>query len=192
MNMPENNRALRTDRLAPVVAGRRNGTYPNERSDIGNKSTLLNDGDSTLRRELDKTATSDEHRDCKRYRLKDGMLQYKPVHFLGLFSKSSKRRFILDISQDGVQFATREDFKKQAMLSLDISAPFLGKEIIRVRGRVVWVRKAPGIKAYGVGVKFGPMEQTNMAKLKVLLVNAKLNKTNISDSVHLKRIGKLQ
>lgn len=182
MNMPENNIELRRDRDSELRRDRRHQPERNE---------LREDGDSQLRRELDKTAFSDEHRDCKRYRLKDGMVQYKPVHFLGLFSKSSKRRFILDISHDGVQFATREDFKKQAMLALDISAPFLGKESIRVRGRVVWVRKVPGINAYGVGVKFVPMEQVNMAKLKLLLVNTNMNKTKISDSVHLKRIGKL-
>ena len=53
------------------------------------------------------------------------------------------------------------------------------------------MRKVPGLAVYGVGVKFGPMEQTDMDRLKLLLDNGNLNKTKISDSVHLKRIGKL-
>jgi hypothetical protein len=132
-----------------------------------------------------------EHRNHGRCRIKDSMVKYKPVRFLGLFSTPSKKHLILDISQDGMQFFTGEEFKKQARLSLDISAPSLDGEIIHARGQVAWVRKAPGIKAYGVGVKFGLMEQPDMDKLKLLLDNSNLNKTKISDSVRLKRIGKL-
>lgn len=132
-----------------------------------------------------------EHRDHKRYRIKNSMVQYKPVHFLGLFSKTSKRHLILDISQDGMQFVTKDEFKKQSLLSLDISTPSLDEKIIHARGRVAWVRKAPGLAAYGVGVKFDPMEQPDIDKLKLLLDNNNLNKSKISDSVHLKIIGQL-
>ena len=81
-------------------------------------------------------ANNTEHRGYERYRIKDGMVRYKPVHFLGLFSKPSKKHLILDISQDGVQFVTREEFKKQAALSLDISVPSLDEAIFHARGRV--------------------------------------------------------
>ncbi|MBI5778412.1 MAG: PilZ domain-containing protein [Planctomycetes bacterium] len=119
------------------------------------------------------------------------MVQYKPVHFLGLFGKTSKKHLILDISRDGMQFVTREGFKKEALLSLDISAPDLDNGIIHAQGRVAWVRKAPDLEAYGVGVKFDPMEQTEQDKLKSLIDTNNLNKTKISDSVHLKINGKL-
>jgi len=131
------------------------------------------------------------HRDHSRYRVKGGMVRYKPVHFLGLFSKPSKMHLILDVSQDGIQFVTREEFKEQAMLSLDISAPFLNEEVIHTQGQVAWVRKAPGLEAFGVGVRFVRMDQADADKLKLLLDNNNLNKTKISDSVHLKRIDKL-
>jgi c-di-GMP-binding flagellar brake protein YcgR len=131
------------------------------------------------------------HRDHSRYRIKGGTVQYKPVHFLGLFSRPSKRHLILDISQDGVQFVTREEFKKEAMLSLDISAPGLDEKVIHVQGRVAWVRKAPGLEAYGVGIKFDSMEQPELNKLKSLIDRNNLNKTKISDSVHLKINGNL-
>ena len=135
--------------------------------------------------------TNSNHRDHTRYRIKDGTVQYKPVHFLGLFSRPSKRHLILDISQDGVQFVTREEFKKEALLSLDISAPALDDGIIHTQGRVTWVRKAPGLEAYGVGVKFARIEQPELDKLKLLIDRNNLNKTKISDSVHLKINGNL-
>lgn len=132
---------------------------------------------------------SSNHRDRERYRIKGGTVEYKPVHFWGLFSRPSKRHLLLDISQDGMQFVTREGFKEGATLSLDISAPGLGEGVIHAQGRVAWVRKAPGLEAYGVGVKFESMEQPELDKLKSLVDANNLNKTGISDSVHLKING---
>ncbi|MFA5794190.1 MAG: PilZ domain-containing protein [Candidatus Brocadiia bacterium] len=136
-------------------------------------------------------ANSTEHRNYERYRVKDGVVKYKKYHFLGLFDKLSARHLILDISPQGVQFVTREEFKEGAKLALDISVPSLDQEIIHARGLVIWVRKAPGLMAYGVGVKFVSMKQSDQDKLKLLLENNAANKVKISDSAFLKKINKL-
>ncbi|HLD35438.1 MAG TPA: PilZ domain-containing protein [Planctomycetota bacterium] len=127
----------------------------------------------------------------ERYRIKGGAVKYTQTRFLGLFKKSSQKHLILDLSESGMQFMTKREFKKQALLSLDISAPSLEKDVIHTRGRVAWVRKAPGLVAYGVGIRFESMEQPEKDKLAGLININKPNKDNVPEGARLKKINEL-
>ncbi|MFH1231762.1 MAG: PilZ domain-containing protein, partial [Planctomycetota bacterium] len=85
------------------------------------------------------TKSGEERRVHKRYTIMGCTIQYKPDTFFIFFSKTSKKYMVLDISQSGIQFVTREKFKEQTRLLLNIIAPTLNKETINIKGRVVWV-----------------------------------------------------
>lgn len=131
-----------------------------------------------------------EHRRQKRYRPANSTVRYKQSHFLGLFGRPSKKYLIMDISRDGMQFVSRQEFRKEARLILDIESHLLGPEAIHALARVAWVRKAPGLQAFGVGVRFEALEPPEQEKLNTLINRSNPDKAGISDSVHLKKIGK--
>lgn len=134
-----------------------------------------------------------ERRRHKRYGVKDCTVQYKLVPLLGLefLINISERYLVLNISQGGVHFITKEEFKERARVLLIIKAPLLKDEIIRVSGRVVWTRKSTDANAYHVGVEFVSMGKSNRNRLRVLLDNAVLDKIDLSTRIYLKEVEKL-
>lgn len=117
-----------------------------------------------------------ERRRCKRYTIKGCTIQYKPVGFLNFFSKTSKKYLVLTISQNGLQFITRESIREKTILLLDITAPVLNGEIIHAKGRVIWTKASPGLHICAIGVEFIALEETDRNRLQLLLDNATVDK----------------
>lgn len=136
-------------------------------------------------------ANNEEHRTAKRYGVRGLTVQYKPDSIFNLFSSTSKKYIVLDISKTGIQFITREKFKEGAHLQLNLGAPRLKDEIIHAKGHVVWVKDARELHIYVIGVEFSPMEKAEHDKLKFVLDNALMDKVRVSDSVHLHQADKL-
>jgi len=132
-----------------------------------------------------------EKRVHKRYNIPGCVIRYKPDSFFSRFSKASHKYMVLDISQSGIQFVTREKFNEQTPLLLEITAPTLNKETIHIKGRVVWIRASSSLHIYSVGVKFITMKETERVRLQLLLDNAPANKSEIPDKVHLDKAEKL-
>lgn len=137
------------------------------------------------------TANNEEHRASKRYGVKGLTVQYKPDSIFNLFSGSSTKYVVLDISKTGLQFITREKFKEGAHLQLNLGAPRMKDKIIHAKGHVVWVKDASELHIYVVGVEFSSIEKVDSDKLKFVLDNALMDKVRISDSVHLHKADKL-
>lgn len=137
------------------------------------------------------TEDKKERRIHKRYTIKGCSIQYKSGNFLNLFSKTSNKYLVLDISQNGLQFITKEHFKKQAHLSLDITAPLLNDKVIHAKGRIAWVRPSIGLDICGIGIEFINMEEEERSKLQLLLDDAATDKDKIPDKVHLDKAEKI-
>ena len=138
------------------------------------------------------SANTVEHRGNKRYNVKECLVQYKPGSILDIFSSASPEYIVLDISQTGMQFITCERFKEKTTLLLKINASCLKGEMIYTRGYIVWIKDAPKLGIYVVGVKFVSMSEQDQGRLKDILDNAVINKVKISDLVFLKKADKLR
>ncbi|MDI6732687.1 MAG: PilZ domain-containing protein [Planctomycetota bacterium] len=98
---------------------------------------------------------------------------------------------VLDISQGGLQFISKEKFRKDTKLLLNISAPLFSKDRISVRARVARIKEAPGLKVYGIGVQFIEQE-SEQTKLKSLIdICHSKNRSEIPDNVHLDKAEKV-
>ena len=134
------------------------------------------------------TEDKKERRRYKRFTIKGCIIQYKPVSFLQLLNKISSKYLVFNISQDGLQFVTREVFKEETLLLLDVTAPVLKGEIIHIKGRVVWIRASPGLHVCGVGIQFMDMEEPDRNRLQLLLDSA-IEEDKIPDKMHLEKEG---
>ncbi len=120
-----------------------------------------------------------EHRYHKRYGIKSCTVQHKAASFLGLFGRSSEKYLVLDISPDGLNFIPTR--------SVGITAPILKEETLHTKGKVVWVKKSPGLNVYGIGIKFVSISKSDRNKFKIVVDNARQDKIDISTRVDLKK-----
>ncbi len=126
-----------------------------------------------------------EQRQHKRYSIDGCAVQSRESRLLGLFSKTSKKHMVLDISVGGIHFISREVFKKGKEISLTITAPSLKGETIQAQGRVRRVRELPGLSTYGVGVGFISIDQANRDRLKALLKSTSKSDDDISSFIDI-------
>ncbi len=131
-----------------------------------------------------------EKRKKKRYGVRGSTVQYKKKFFLSMLKSTSARFLVLDMSEGGLHFVTREALQPGQVLLMDIAAPDR-EEPINARARVVWVRKSQDVEAYHVGVEFVKMSNKNATGLRHILDNAILNRVEMSTKVYLKQIDKL-
>lgn len=130
-----------------------------------------------------------ERRSKKRYGVKNSTVKYRKGAFV-LFAPASDNLLLLNVSETGCHFITKEDLELGQKLSLTIEAPRMAAAA-HVKGRVVWARKSEDQHAYRVGVDFDPPSDTMKKRLKSLLDNAVLENVEVSTRVVLKEIEKL-
>ncbi len=131
-----------------------------------------------------------EKRKKKRYGVRGSTVQYKKKSLLAMLKSPSARFLVLDMSEGGLHFVTREPLQPGQVLLMDIAAPDR-EEPVSARGRVVWVRKSLDVEAFHVGVEFVKMSSKNAAGLKNVIENAVLDRVEMSTKVYLKQIDKL-
>lgn len=136
------------------------------------------------------TWNGSESRKKKRYGVRGSTVQYKKKSFLSALKSPSARFLILDISEGGLHFVTREPLQPGQVLLMNIAAPDREKPV-HARGRVVWVRKSQDVEAFHVGVEFVKMSNKNIAGLRQMLENAVLDRVEMSTRIYLKQIDKL-
>lgn len=130
-----------------------------------------------------------ERRGKRRYGVKSSTLKYRKGAFT-LFSPSSDPLLLLNVSESGCHFITKEDFEPGQKMTLTIEAPRL-PAAVHVKGRVTWSRKSEEQHAYRVGVEFEGISDTARKRLKSLLDNAILENVETSTRVVLKEIERL-
>jgi Tfp pilus assembly protein PilZ len=138
-----------------------------------------------------KKEADSERRIHKRYTVMGCTIRYKTDSFFSRFTGVSQKYMVLDVSQSGIQFITKQKFKEQTPLFLNISAPGLNKDTIHIKGRVAWIRKSSALHIYGVGVEFVNMAEAERAKLQFLIDDTVITKSKIFDRVHLDKAEKL-
>jgi hypothetical protein len=131
-----------------------------------------------------------ERRGSKRFGVKDATVQYVRGGILSFMNRLSERYYILNLSETGCYFITRQELKQEESLKIIIEAP-LAPAPIHLRGRVAWVKKSKDFEAWRVGVEFTKMGDRHKKHLKFVLDNTILRKVDVSTRTYLRDIERL-
>lgn len=132
-----------------------------------------------------------EKRRYKRYSIRGCQVRFKKTsRFVSFLRRTSGKNVVLDISENGLQFVAPKNFKHHVKLILNIGIPSLDRAGIRVKGRVVWTRKAAGMNVYGTGVEFTDLDSVVRTSLKTLLEKPR-DKAKISEHIRLNKVQKI-
>lgn len=131
-----------------------------------------------------------ERRNKKRYGIKSSVVRYKRG-LLPLLGGQSDPLLLLNVSQGGCHFMSREPLELEQKLALKIEAPQLSSPL-HARGRVAWIRPSEQAKQmYRVGVEFTQLSAGARKILKDLLDSAVLDNVEVSTRVYVKELEKL-
>lgn len=133
---------------------------------------------------------SDERRRKKRFGVKGCTIRYRRTGFTGFFEEYSARYLVLNISEQGAHFITKDEAKEGQAFSFQIDAPGLDGPI-EGQSKVVWVRKSAEFSAFRVGMEITSLRKADQPRLKSLLDNAVLDKIDMATKMYLKEIQKL-
>ncbi len=131
-----------------------------------------------------------ERRQKKRYGIKGSTLRYRKGGFFAFLMPPSPRYLLLNVSETGAHFITKEELAVGQALRLSLDASQVRGSIV-VASTVIWARKSEDINAFRVGVKFAPLGDTARKRLKTVLDSAVLENVEISTKVYLKEIERL-
>lgn len=131
-----------------------------------------------------------ERRNRKRYGIRGSTIQYRKGGLLAALAPVSARYLLLNVSETGCNFITKDPLSAGQPLSLTVACPNLDSPI-GGHGRVTWVRKSPEFDAFHVGVEFTKMAPAARAALRSVLDTAVLEKVEITTRIFLKEIEKL-
>jgi hypothetical protein len=132
----------------------------------------------------------EERRGKKRYGIKNSTVRYRRGGVLSVLRTSSPKYLLLNVSETGCHFITREELPVGDGVSLSLEAPKMAGNI-RAKGEVIWCHRSEEINAYRVGIRFSTLGGSSRALLKKLLDSAILENVEISTRVYLKEIQKL-
>ncbi len=131
-----------------------------------------------------------ERRRKKRFGVKGCTIRYRRTGLAGFFEEYSDRYLVLNISEQGAHFITKEELKEGQALNCQVDAPGM-QESVECQAKVVWVRKSAEFSAFRVGMEFTTVRKGDQPRLKVLLDNAVLDKIDMATKMYLKEIQKL-
>lgn len=131
-----------------------------------------------------------ERRARKRYGVRDSTVRYRKGGWASFLRPSSSKYHLLNVSEGGCHFITRDELPVGTELSLSMEAPGV-RGVIRARGRVVWSRSSTEAGAWRVSVRFDPLGSRARALLKRILDGSILERVEVSTKMYLKGIEKL-
>lgn len=131
-----------------------------------------------------------ERRKHKRYGVRGSTIRYKSGGILAFLNSASSRYLILNMSEGGLHFISKEPLKVGQKIHLTLEAPSL-EGTVKGRGIVVWVRKSEEHHAYRVGLRFTRFDERSRFRLRHILDNAILERVDITTKIYLKEIEKL-
>ncbi len=130
-----------------------------------------------------------ERRGKKRYGVKGAVVQYKKASPLSLFTAASGKYLVLNLSETGLEFMTKEPVAEGKRLNFYLEAPKV-HGTIRAGGRVIWVKQSQNQEAYRVGASL-KLSGRSRSLVKAVLDNAVIDSVEISTRVYLKEIERL-
>ena len=131
-----------------------------------------------------------ERRHKKRYGVKGSTIQYRKGGLLAALAPVSARYLLLNVSETGCNFITKDSLAHGQPLSITVVAPGLDSSI-GGQGRVSWVRKSPEFDAFHVGVEFTKMSPACRSALRSIIDTAVIDKVEITTRIFLKEIERL-
>jgi hypothetical protein len=132
-----------------------------------------------------------DKRKSRRFGVKNSTVNYKKAGIPhSLFSGESPAYLILNMSETGIHFITKESLQVGTVLRLNRGAPNLDNRI-STKARVIWVRKSEEHDAYRVGVEFTKISRKSKSLLKNVIDNAILDNVELSTKIYLKEIERL-
>ena len=131
-----------------------------------------------------------DRRRKKRYAVKNSTMRYRKGGLLSFLFPASPKYLLLNFSETGCHFITREELHPGLTIRLSIEAPNV-RGTIAAAARVIWCRKSEEINAYRVGTELTSIGGHSKALLKNLLDSAILENVEISTKIYLKEIERL-
>ena len=131
-----------------------------------------------------------ERRNIKRYGVKDSSVQYCRSGLFSFFRNYSDRYLLLNISENGLHFITKDELSTGDGYNFHIQFRSLGYPL-RISGRVVWTRKSIEHDAYRTGIQITGISVKSRRVLRHILDNTLLDNVKISTGTYLKEIKRL-
>ena len=136
-------------------------------------------------------STDNDRRRYRRYGIKDSSLKYTTGgKIMAMFQPPSKKYLVLNISEDGLHFISKNELQIGSKITMSITAPLVDSEI-KTSGKVIWCLKSEEHDAFRVGVQWVGLGKTNQLKLKHLLNNAIMDKVDVTTSIYFRESEKL-
>ncbi|MBI4616784.1 MAG: PilZ domain-containing protein [Planctomycetes bacterium] len=131
-----------------------------------------------------------ERRRHKRYGVKDSSVRYRKAGLLSVFANYSDRLLLLNFSEGGLHFITKEELAVGRRLHLLVEFPNISTRL-KMAGRVVWVRKSDEHDAFRAGIQLTSMGERTKKILRHVQDNTLLDNVKISTGMYLKEIKRL-
>jgi len=132
-----------------------------------------------------------ERRKSKRYGVHSSTVRYGSGGILSALANLGQKYLILNISERGFKFITKEPMNQGDKLKLLIEAPTINKTPLKAQGRAVWVMRSQTQDVWHVGVEFTQIKSKYEGILKTLVDSAVLEKVDISTTMYLREIKRL-
>lgn len=131
-----------------------------------------------------------ERRGKKRYGIRNSTVRYKKSGLLSMFSPLSAKYLLLNFSETGCHFISKDPVEPGTPIDLELEAPKV-RGSVTARGKVIWTRKSEQMDAHHIGVQFGSLSGRSKETLKFMLDGALLETVDISTKAYMKEIEKL-
>lgn len=132
-----------------------------------------------------------ERRRNKRYGVLSSTVRYGSGGVLSALANLGQKYLILNISESGLKFITKDPLNSGDKLKLQIEAPSISKAPVKAKGRVVWVMRSQTQDVWHVGVEFIAIKRKYEGILKTIVDSAILEKVDISTTMYLREIKRL-
>lgn len=131
-----------------------------------------------------------ERRKTKRYGVKNSTVRYHRAGVLSFLANYSDRYLLLNISEGGLHFITRDELPAGAALAIQLEFPSLDSAL-KVKGKVVWTAKSKEHDAFRTGVRITAISDKVRRLLRHVLDNTLLDNVKVSTGTYLKEIERL-
>lgn len=131
-----------------------------------------------------------ERRRHKRYGVKDSSVKYRRAGALSLFTNYSDRLLLLNFSESGIHFITKEDLPPGQKIHILLEFPKISTAL-KLTARIIWTRKSTEHDAFRTGVEIVAMADKPRKLLRHVQDNTLLDNVKISTGMYLKEIKRL-
>ena len=127
---------------------------------------------------------ADDRRHARRYGVRGSSVRYKKSTILGFLNRPTDRYLIVNLSETGAEFLSRQPVQTGQVLDLEISIPGLDSPL-KPGGKIVWCTRAPNVDAFRLGVEFNRISESERQTLRSVLADAVLDEVPITTRIEI-------